>query len=206
VNLIQWIKSLRFNQNIKRLKRGGIVNKDSIYTPGFHITSDRLDPKQISIGINGVFSCQLIFERNGHGKIVIGDRCHLGGNTKLISIDGITIGNDVTIAWDCTLYDHNSHPLAWEDRKNDTLQEILDLRLHGNPIARKDWSRVKSAPITIEDKVWLGFGVTVLKGVRIGEGAVVGAMSVVTKDVPPYAIVAGNPAQVVRTMAPPEGR
>ena len=53
-------------------------------------------------------------------------------------------------------------------------------------------------PITIEDDVWLGFRVTVLKGVTIGRGSVVGANSVVTKNLPPYSIASGNPARVRR--------
>ena len=61
------------------------------------------------------------------------------------------------------------------------------------------------APITIEDKVWIGFGVNILKGVTIGEGAVIGACSVVTKDIPPYAVAVGNPARVVRNLKDPGG-
>ena len=53
-------------------------------------------------------------------------------------------------------------------------------------------------PIVIKDKAWIGFNSIILKGVTIGEGAIVGAGSVVTKDVPPYTIVAGNPARIVR--------
>ena len=53
-------------------------------------------------------------------------------------------------------------------------------------------------PIVIEDDVWIGARAIILQGVRIGKGAIIGAGSVVTKDVPPYAIVAGNPARVVR--------
>jgi len=53
-------------------------------------------------------------------------------------------------------------------------------------------------PIVIEDEVWLGFRTTILKGVTVGRGAVVGANSVVNRDVPPYAIVVGNPARVQR--------
>ena len=54
-------------------------------------------------------------------------------------------------------------------------------------------------PIVIGDDVWIGAGSIILQGVRIGMGAIVGAGSVVTKDVPPYAIVAGNPARVIRS-------
>lgn len=56
-----------------------------------------------------------------------------------------------------------------------------------------------SAPIVIGDHVWIGMNVIVLKGVTIGEGAVVSAGSVVTKDVPPHSLVAGVPAKVVKT-------
>jgi acetyltransferase-like isoleucine patch superfamily enzyme len=52
----------------------------------------------------------------------------------------------------------------------------------------------------IEDKVWIGMDALILKGVTIGEGSVVAARSVVTKDVPPYSLVAGNPARVVKSL------
>ena len=61
-------------------------------------------------------------------------------------------------------------------------------------------SHVNSAPIRIEDKVWIGMDALILKGVTIGEGSVVAARSVVTKDVPPYSLVAGNPARVVKSL------
>jgi acetyltransferase-like isoleucine patch superfamily enzyme len=56
------------------------------------------------------------------------------------------------------------------------------------------------APIHIQDKAWIGYGVSILKGVTIGEGAIIGAASVVTKDIPPYSIAAGNPAQIIRQL------
>jgi galactoside O-acetyltransferase len=62
----------------------------------------------------------------------------------------------------------------------------------------KNWTGVKHAPIIIKDKAWIGFNCIILKGVTIGEGAVVGAGSVVTENVPDYAVVAGNPARLIR--------
>ena len=61
-----------------------------------------------------------------------------------------------------------------------------------------DLSTIKSAPIVIKDKAWIGFNCIIMKGVTIGEGAVIGAGSVVTKDVPDYAVVGGNPAQIIK--------
>jgi acetyltransferase-like isoleucine patch superfamily enzyme len=58
-------------------------------------------------------------------------------------------------------------------------------------------SGVGMSPIVIEDDVWIGFNATVLKGVTIGRGAIIGASTVVTKDVPPYAIVVGNPQRQI---------
>lgn len=67
----------------------------------------------------------------------------------------------------------------------------------------KEDARSRGA-IYVEDEVWIGYGATILSGVRIGKGAVIGAKSVVTKDIPPYAIAVGNPAKVVRMRIPSE--
>lgn len=63
---------------------------------------------------------------------------------------------------------------------------------------------VSKGDIIVEDDVWIGYGATILSGVHIGQGAVVAAGSVVTKDVPPYAIVGGVPAKVIKYRFPPE--
>ena len=59
-------------------------------------------------------------------------------------------------------------------------------------------NHVMTKPVTIRDNVWIGNGATILKGVTIGEGSVIAAKSVVTRDVPPHTIVAGNPAKVIK--------
>jgi galactoside O-acetyltransferase len=117
--------------------------------------------------------------------------------TKVISRFSIAIGNDVTIAWGCMIYDHDSHSISYLDRIADQNQQLIDFP-RGNMVANKDWSNVATAPIRICDCAWLGFDAVVLKGVTIGEGAIVGARAVVTKDVPPWTIAAGNPARVVK--------
>jgi maltose O-acetyltransferase len=64
---------------------------------------------------------------------------------------------------------------------------------HGHHLVPEN---TKSAPVVIEDDVWIGFNAIILKGVRVGRGAVVGAGSVITKDVDPFTVVVGNPQRV----------
>lgn len=153
----------------------------------------------VTVGRDSMIGCSFIFESE-EGEIRIGERCFVGGGTALISRSGITIGNDVWIAWGCYIYDHDSHSMEWRHRTEDIFQQIADYRKSGNYTLNKDWSHVKSAPIVIGDKVWMGFESVILKGVTIGEGAIVGARAVVTRNVEPWTVVAGNPARVVKSV------
>ena len=120
--------------------------------------------------------------------------------TRLISREAIHIGNDVMIAGGCFIYDHNSHSLDWEDRAKDISDQNYEYRNKLPFGSLKNWDIVKSGPITIEDKAWIGFDVTILKGVTIGEGAIIGAKSVIRENVPPYTVVAGNPGQIIKNL------
>ena len=144
---------------------------------------------RIRVGDDCIIHCSIDFD-GPDGQVTIGDRCFLGAS-HLVCHTGIDIGNDVIMSWGITVVDHNSHALDWDLRKND-----VALWMKGE----KDWTGVKVGRVKIGDKAWIGFGASILKGVQIGDGAVVGAQSVVTKDVPPYAVVAGNPAQIIRQM------
>lgn len=155
----------------------------------------------ISIGASSMVGCAFIFESTC-GKVSVGERTFINSGTKIISINNISIGSDVTIAWDCTLYDHNSHSLDWRHRAEDIRQQGEDYHSGVSFVKNKNWSTVKSRPILIKDKAWIGFGCIILGGVTIGEGAVVGAGSVVREDVPPWSVVCGNPAVVVRILQP----
>ena len=148
----------------------------------------------LHIGSQTDIEGKLVFEKRD-AIIRIGSRTHIGGSTLLDAACEISIGDDVQIAFECLIMDHNSHSVCYSEREPD----VLDWQK-----GRKDWTHVPMAPVRIGNKAWLGARVIVLKGVSIGEGAVVGAGSVVTKDVPDWTIVAGNPSKVIRVLSTEE--
>jgi maltose O-acetyltransferase len=114
----------------------------------------------------------------GSGRgIRLGDRSDLG--MDVLVMGPLSVGVDVMMGPRCVMLSVN-HSTAETSR----------------PMNSQGFE--PSRAIVIEDDVWLGAGVTVLPGVRIGRGSVIGAGSVVTRDIPPWAIAAGNPARVVR--------
>lgn len=120
-------------------------------------------------------------------SIKVGSRTFVNGTVIVAS--SVSIGDDVLISWNVTIVDHNSHSVCFSQRSQDAVDWLA---------GKKDWKNVKTAPVNIQNKVWIGFNSIILKGVTVGEGAIVGAGSVVTKDVPPWTIVAGNPARIIR--------
>lgn len=141
------------------------------------------------VGDLSLLTCRFSFDRP-EAQIVVGSRCHIG-KSHIVSASSVVIEDDVLISWGVTIDDHNSHALDWHGRKND----MTDWH-----VGRKDWSVVQIRPILIKRRSWIGFNATILKGVTVGEGAIIGAASVVTRDVPPYTVVAGNPARIIRTL------
>lgn len=132
---------------------------------------------------------------NATARVTIGDYCSLGKDSRIWAQESVTIGNHVLIAHLVDIHDNNSHSLDWRDRREDALNVFERRRA-------LDTTKVPSAPVVIEDDVWIGAKSTIMKGVRIGRGAVVAAASVVTKDVPAFTLVAGNPARTVRELEP----
>ncbi len=173
-----------------------------IYGDGFNvdIATPELGHIYLETGEDDILYGNYIFETN-LGHIKIGDRTYIGGG-MLISRSEITIGDDVIIAWGCLIYDHNSHSIYWEDRKNDIPKSYENLRHGRKQNDKKNWEVVQTEPIHICDKAWIGAQCIILKGVTIGEGAVVGAGSVVVSDVEPWMVVAGNPARVIKRITP----
>jgi len=120
--------------------------------------------------------------------IEIGDYCNLA-NASLVCAERISIGAHVVIAGGVTIADSNFHPIEVGDRIADTIAL--------SPRGDRSRPRIASAPVVIGDGVWIGWNATVLRGVQVGAGAVIEPGAVVTRNVPPGAIVSGNPARVV---------
>ncbi len=145
------------------------------------------------VGAESLVGTKLVFERPG-ARIVIGARSFLGLGTISVA-EAVEIGDDVMVAWGVTISDHASHSVRWSERA----QDVVAWRA-----GQKDWQHVPISPVQIMAKAWIGVQSIVLRGVTIGEGAIVGAGSVVTKSVPAWTIVAGNPARVLREIGPNE--
>lgn len=133
-----------------------------------------------------------------HGEINIGSECYIGENTHIWSSVDITIGNRVLIAHNCNIFDDTTHPINEIERNDD----FINICFNGS---WNEYNSYYSEAIKIEDDVWIGCNCIVLKGVTIGKGAIIGAGSVVTKNVEAYTMVAGNPAHVVRRIEHDEG-
>ncbi|HBQ63533.1 MAG TPA: acyltransferase [Clostridiales bacterium] len=109
---------------------------------------------------------------DGPARIEIGNGTAIGDRSEIHAGNRVIIGAGCNIAWDVNILDRDYHKL-------DNDREIF-------------------APVHIGERVWIGCRAIILKGITIGEGAVVAAGSVVTRDVPAGALVAGNPARVIR--------
>lgn len=119
----------------------------------------------------GIYSPCMISTISKKAKITIGDNCGFSG-TVIGCAKEIIIGNNVRCGANTMITDSDWHP---DDPRT------------GN-----------DSPVIIEDNVWLGYGVKVLKGVRIGENTIIGAGSIVTKDIPANVVAAGNPCRVIK--------
>jgi len=146
---------------------------------------------QIKIGEHTwILGDLLVFAHSG--KIRIGEWCYVGEGSRIWSASSIHISNRVLISCNVTILDSLTHPIDSMQRH----QHFRDIVTSGHP-KKID---LDGKPVYIEEDVWIGASSCILRGVRIGYGAIVAAASVVTKDVPPMVIVAGNPARIIRSI------
>lgn len=167
-------KGIRFGRNLQILGWLKLTGKGHItFGDNFmFVSGEHINP--ISSNLQGS-----IYVEEG-GKLTIGNNVGMT-STRMWVHDSITIGDNVKIGACCLLMDTDTHQLDYLER-------------------RQGVGQIKSAPITIEDDVWIGAHTIVLKGVTIGARSVIGAGSVVTKDIPTDCIAAGNPCKVIRSL------
>ena len=173
----------------KRAKKVTIKGKDVYFHRKSRINfSNGASAKNIVIDSNtkiyGSLSCC------HNGKIMIGKYSQLGVNSQIRCVNCVIMGSYSAIADNVIVCDNNNHPVNPLDR------HIMRQTPSGSK--ERSWLNSDNAPIVIGDDCWIGQYSRICKGVTIGNGSVVAANSVVTKDVPENCIVAGNPARVVK--------
>ncbi len=156
---------------------------------GFQINNDG-PPENVTIGANSIVRGILHASRGG--KIHIGEGVYIGDNTIIYSVNHIEIGTGVMIAHDVNLYDNDTHHKDWTLRQTE-----LDCMIRK---VKAPVPRISSAPISIGDYCWIAAGAFIFKGCTIGDHSIVGAGSVVTKDVPADSVAYSHAPLSVRTL------
>lgn len=152
----------------------------------------------VRIGRGSSIYLGVMFDLGPMARAHIGDFTLMNGS-RLICDAAIEIGDYCLISWNTVLMDTYRVPAE------PALRRPL-LEAAPKHITRAVQADVPAGPIRIGNNVWIGFDSCVLPGVNIGDGSIVGARSVVVEDVPPYTVVAGNPARVIRQLEPGEIR
>ncbi len=178
---------------MEALRKIATIDPTALVDPGAAISNYSGDPAKIVIGASASIQGSILVMPQG-GSVTIGNKTLVGPDSRVWSAGAITIGSYVMISHGVNIHDNNSHSTSWRERRREI--DIVYPTLH---LTNHDFD-LKPRPVVIEDDVWIGFGSTVLKGVTIGRGAIVGANTQVMSDVEPFTVVAGNPMRVVRKL------
>jgi acetyltransferase-like isoleucine patch superfamily enzyme len=172
----------RIPENIK-------VGKNCVIDSSFcfkHYFSKK--PTGLLVGDNvTIWRASLAVEEGG--QLEIGDYCYVS-NASIVVSEFVKVGSFVFIAGGVTIADSDFHPVAPAKR----IQDTIALSPVGD---RSNRPNISAKKVVIGNDVWIGYNATILKGVTIGEGAVISPGSVVVNDVPSGKLVAGNPSQII---------
>lgn len=174
--------SLYLPYKLRRLSRRATVGEDVCVTRGaaWELPTD---PARFVLGDRCDFrDCRLIVR--GDGRLSIDEGTVVNPGTRIEAHDSIAIGRYCQISHEVVIFDTNSHSLDAAERRRALRGEAPEAAV--------------TAPVTIGDDVWIGMRSIILKGVSIGDGAIIAAGSVLTSDVPAGSVFAGNPAKRVR--------
>jgi acetyltransferase-like isoleucine patch superfamily enzyme len=179
--VVAWVLSMRRNVHVSgKLVVYGMplidIKKGARLVIGNNVT---LNSRNRGYHIN-MHSPVKLFADGPGAEIRIGDNTRIHG-TCIHATRSITVGRNCLIAGNCQLMDGSGHDLSFSSVEN---------RINTKGISK---------PIVIEDNVWIGANSIILPGVRIGNGSVIAAGSIVTRDIPPMVVAGGNPARVIKT-------
>lgn len=177
-----WANGIQFGHNMRVINKVYVLGRGKVIIgDDFRFTSgDSINP--ICRNIRGA-----IYTMTPEARIEIGDRVGVS-SACLWAKDRITIGNDVNIGGDCLIIDNDAHPHNYLQRRGAYAKEV----------GQQEYLKsIPTAPIQIDDDVWIGARCQILKGVHIGARSIIAAGSVVTKDVPSDVIAGGNPCKVI---------
>jgi len=129
------------------------------------------------------------------GQITIGAWCYIGEGSRVWSSCNVEIGDRVMISHNVNIFDSLTHPVSAELRH----EHFRHIATSGHPKS----IQLGEMPVHVGSDAWIAAGAILLRGVRVGEGAIVGAGAVVTHDVEPWSVVVGNPARKIRIVERP---
>lgn len=143
---------------------------------------------KVGKGFTTGFNCRLdafdFHQSKEKYLLEIGDNVEINDNVHISAVEKVMIEDNVLIASKVYISDHNHGSYSGLEQDS--------------PLSIPKERKIYTQPVHIKKNVWLGQMVSVLQGVTIGEGSIIGAMSVVTKDIPPYSIAVGTPAKVIK--------
>lgn len=182
--MLDRLKQYIFSRLAKRLKEQNFVSTNTIIGKNTYLSGSKIEG-DIIIGRD-----VKIHQAHLWGKVRIGNHTSIWGPNIVITakFHPINIGNFCSIARNVSIQEYNHK-----------VDNVSTYHVHHNIFGgRLDDDISSNGSIDIGHDVWIGAGAVVLSGVRIGNGAVIGANAVVTKNVPSFAIVGGNPAKIIR--------
>jgi acetyltransferase-like isoleucine patch superfamily enzyme len=181
-------RTLRRRALVRGFIRDGLIAPDVKFTGLIDV---RESGAEVRIGHGCIVEGRIVCETK-NSRVAIGNNVYFGGSL-IACAASITLGSDILVSYGGVITDSDNHSPKLSIRRRD----VADWRN-----GKHDWHLHEQKPVVIQDGAWIGAHVMILKGVEIGEGAIIGAGSVVRRSVPAWTVVAGNPAEVIREIGP----